>query len=509
MKYFQAIVFAFFVFGILMWFYRFWKRMQADQLFKIISRAVFKMQESQPGRSYFSSRMIKRAARLVGKEPRAVQERLIENLKTEKMPEFITFLKHKKAGAAAAEFATATDFGQDPEVQKTAFRKFGGSANLLLLAAQYFNCGERAQFKAVMERLDDLKLRGYHRAKAAYWRGWQNLSEGDLEGAAESCSQAASGFNQEQAYYEEAETYILAATVYRICGVEDTAEFMLRSAVKILQSLKALKLEAEAWGNFGMLMSLQSRFEEAEEYFGKAATLYVACNNPQGEAEIINQQALTALLKKNFPIAKKLAMTALNQHRSLKNTAGEALSQEIIAYAAAEEGDWKLVQTAARHAQKLYFNVSNRASLLEAMLLEARALINTHQDDKAEAILRKIIASAAEEHSCFHVANAYNQLGLICLKRGELRRAKGLFQQSASCEQRSNRQAGLAVDYANIALVEQQRGHLEEAQKNLQQALDYTKKAGDKELETLIENCFSNTLAELLPVGKDNAPHPD
>lgn len=509
MKYFQAIVFAFFAFGVIVWFYRFWKRMQADQLFKVISRAVFKMQESQPGRSYFSTRMIRRALRLVGKEPRSVQEKLIENLKAEKMPEFISFLKQKKAGAAAAEFATAADFNQDTEAQKIAVQKYGGSANLLLLAAQYFNGGERPQFKAVMDRLDNMKLRGYHRAKAAYWRGWQNLAEGDLEGAADSCSQAAAGFNQEQAYYEEAETYILAAMVYRICGVEDTAEFMLRSAVKILQSLKALKLEAEAWGNFGMLMSLQSRFEEAEEYFGKAATLYVACNNPQGEAEIINQQALTAILKKEFPKAKELATTALKQHNALKNPAGEALSQEIIAYGAAAEGDWKLVQKAARRAQKLYLDVRNLASLLEAMLLEARALTNTHQVDKAETILRKIIANAAEEHSCFHVANAYNQLGLICLKRGELRRAKGLFQQSASCEQRSNRQAGLAVDYANIALVEHQRGHLEEAQKNLQQAFDYAKKAGDKELEALIEDCFSNTRAELLPAGKGNAPHPD
>ena len=68
------------------------------------------------------------------------------------------------------------------------------------------------------------------------------------------------------------------------------------------------------------------------------------------------------------------------------------------------------------------------------------------------------------------------------MKRKDLQRAKGLFQQSLDLEQRGVRLNALAIDYTNIGLVELYRGHRDNAHKHLQTALDFAQQIEDKEL---------------------------
>ena len=77
-------------------------------------------------------------------------------------------------------------------------------------------------------------------------------------------------------------------------------------------------------------------------------------------------------------------------------------------------------------------------------------------------------------------------LGLIYLKKHDIKRAKGLFQQSLDLEQVNNRLSGIATDYANMGLIEVYAGNKEQAIKTFQTALDYAKANQDDELIKII-----------------------
>ena len=116
------------------------------------------------------------------------------------------------------------------------------------------------------------------------------------------------------------------------------------------------------------------------------------------------------------------------------------------------------------------------------MYLQAQALFNNHNDIEAESVLRQIIAIGRKDCGCFYLANAYNLLGIIYVKRKDFSRAKGLFQQSLDLEQRGVRSKALAADYVNLGIVETFRGHKDEAEKNLKTALNFAREIDDDEL---------------------------
>lgn len=189
----------------------------------------------------------------------------------------------------------------------------------------------------------------------------------------------------------------------------------------------ATKEEGEVLGTLGMLMVMQKRYDEADDYFNKAKELYKKTGQRQGCGEIINQEALAALIRQDYGAARKLAKQALHIHEEERNTAGQGFSLELIGSAYSREKKWKQVIRHARQAQELYAATNNNPARLEALYLEAQACFENNDDNEAETVLRKIINADKEQHSCFFVGNAYNLLGLIFMKKGDLRRAKGFF----------------------------------------------------------------------------------
>ena len=92
---------------------------------------------------------------------------------------------------------------------------------------------------------------------------------------------------------------------------------------------------------------------------------------------------------------------------------------------------------------------------------------------------------------CFLCGNGLKLAGVNFNKKGDLRRAQGFFQQSLDCELRSNRAGGIAIDYANIALLEYKRGQTEQAVKTVETALEYAKAFGEGELYSQLKKQLS------------------
>ena len=109
------------------------------------------------------------------------------------------------------------------------------------------------------------------------------------------------------------------------------------------------------------------------------------------------------------------------------------------------------------------------------------------KDKKAETVLRRIIQEAGGHSTSFHIANAYSLLGLVFMRRGELQRAKGLFQQSLEQEQKNDRWSGQACDYANIGLLELRCGRKEQAKTHLNAALELALNLDNREMADFLK----------------------
>lgn len=356
------------------------------------------------------------------------------------------------------------------------------------LASLYFIKGNQPKAKLTLERIDLKKASVYAKAKAFYYQSFFYLQDGDMLSASEYCALSGKLFNKEKSFIEEAESYLLTGTIYRVACVEDVSQFMLEAAAKIFGKWNDDIGSAEAFGNLGMLMVLQERFDEAEDKFMQALEITQQNGRNENASDIFNQLALMNILQKRYSAASELL------EKSQKITQS-ALAFELQAHLFYEQKDYIEAFSNAVLARNMYKGTANVSAYFESMYLIALAAFALEDYSSAEETLREIMTIGKKKKSAFHVANAYNLLGLIFLKKGELQRAKVLFQEGVALEQKNDRFSGAATDFANIGLIELKCGRLEEAQKNLETAVEYAKAYGETDLSKLLEEKLSDLKA--------------
>ncbi len=323
-------------------------------------------------------------------------------------------------------------------------------------------------------------IQAYGNAISAY----AYLHEGDMLSASQNASAALTFFQKHQYAIETASCHLILAQIYRISCVNDIAQTMIESAIKIYQTQKTPLFLARAITAKGMLMVFDNRYEEAETEYEKALKLQIT---DQLRADIFNQKALLYLVQNNISAAQKYAKFALDMQKHLQNRYGSALSLQLLAHAAFQNQNHRKTVILAQQAHDLYNRQANFSAVAECLYLAAEAEYKMRHYTASEKILRRILELNRVHSGSFHTANAYSLLGLIYLQKNDLQRAKVLFQQSLYLEQSSCRNEGLAADYANLALIDDLSDYTENAAANWQTALEYARKTGNQELVTLIE----------------------
>ena len=304
------------------------------------------------------------------------------------------------------------------------------------------------------------------------------LFEADLQTASEEAGRALKVFQKHNLLFEEAVAYYVLGTIYRVSGVFDTADFMLRSALKVFKLINATKYEAEILGNFGLLMAVQKRFDEAFSYFDEAEKLFSSIGDNLNQSFVICQRAMLWLLQNNSKQALSLAQPIL---KKTKNPALLALASDIVGRCAFATGQWSKAAKASVEAASYYFKQKNYPAAFESQYIQAESLVKQSRLDEAELVLRELIRKEKYHHGCFHIANAHTLLGLIFLQQNDAKRAKAIFNQALEQELHNERSIGIAIDYANLAATERKCGNMQEAYKNLNLALSYAKDV-DEEL---------------------------
>lgn len=480
MKYFEVLALVVFFAGSVGWFWRFNRRLRRDYYGKIITRAL--LGKAAAGNGIFISGPLKRLTGQLLNSSSAKAKQQLTDLCEGKIDNLSgSLLKSAEISAALAALSSSGKALERLE------QPAAGGDICMIRAWILFHCGRTEEAETCREKETSKKLSRFGKGLNAYLEAAAALRDGDLLTASEKASESLKLLRSDGAPYEAAKAYFLLGTIYRISAVSDVAQLMFTEAADIFQNLGADKDAAETIGSRGMLMAAENRREEAAADFAKALDLYRSCGCQWGEADILNQQALTALMYGESAEAGKLAEAAAAMQKAAGQADGSGLSAEILSRAAAEKKDWASSLKYAAEAKQAYQAAGNQPGLFEALLLLARARLETGNFETAERLLRHLIEQAKKCPSCFHVANAYNLLGIIYLKQGDLQRAKGLFQQSLGCESSNNRTDGMAIDYANLALIEYRLGQQEQGDKTVQTALEYARAFGETELSQLLE----------------------
>lgn len=318
-----------------------------------------------------------------------------------------------------------------------------------------------------------------------YLSAFAYLQNGDMLSASEQASAALKFFQKKRCFFEEAQSYLLLAEIYRVSCVNDVAQTMIESALKIFESTKLQLFKAQTIAILGMLMLFENRIDEANNKLKLAKDISFS---DELTADIFNQIALLRLAQKDEKSALKCSRQALTIYLKQHNKRGEAFSRQLIGHFLLNNGKAAQAYASARKASILYLEQQNFSAYAETLYLQARALCQLEKYDQAEKNLRLILSENHKHSLNFHIAHAYSLLALIFLQKNNLQRAKVLLQQSLMLEQNHERCSGLASDYANLALIEKLSGNFEAAKNNLAQALEYAQKSGDKDLLQLIKD---------------------
>ena len=473
--------------------FRSWKKIRFDHYYYLTTKAfIFRMQKKEE-RAFFSSQALQCALQILLRHKNGAAAKALRSLiKGDSRAAECYLLKHGEDFAAGALRMMRNPSGGLRILEKS--DDLRAKAEILKL---YLLQGQKESAEQIVKSLPKCKKFPYVRACKKFFEAQSCLSAGNMADASLKAGAAITLFRQTNAFTEEADAYLLAGTIYRLSAVEDTAYFMLKQARDIFAATGHYAGEAEALGNLGMLWTMRENFEEAENCFSQSLEICRKYNGETAAAYIINQTALLKLLQKQYALAQKLAQEALQIHISHENKKGEAFSRDILAYVYAAQKQWKESAEQAELAEKLYIQEKDTAAYFSSLYQQAQAAYELKEDKKAEQKLRQIIQNKERENCCFHSASAISLLGLIFLRKNQLKRAKSLFLQAASLEQKNERFSGAATDYTNIGLIEYKSGDKKQALKTFYTALEYASAFGENEFSQMLEQKIKNLENEL------------
>ena len=329
------------------------------------------------------------------------------------------------------------------------------------------------------ENLSEIKIKGLRGEVLALRKvliAQFAIHEGDMQVCEEELSSALKVFQKRNLVTEAAKGYFLLGNMYRAIGVFDTADFMYRAAAEILHNFSSQILYAEILGNQSLLMSVQERFDEAWDYLDKGFN--VSPENTSVRGFLICQKSMILFLLNKVAEALKQITQLLKNSKLTPEV--EAVAKDLASRIYAKQKKYKQSIAFANEAGEIFEKLKNHAASFDSYYLAAENHMHTNNFSESEKILRSIIAKEKKHQTCFHIASAHTLLGLVLLRQKHLSQAKAVFNQALKQELYNDRQIGIAIDYANLSLVEKMLGKKSTARKNLEAALSYSKDVNEE-----------------------------
>ncbi len=324
----------------------------------------------------------------------------------------------------------------------------------------------------------------FYRALYYYLLAQARLYETDMKSASIYASKALELYQKLGFVYEQGETYLLLFQIYRITGVYDVAETMLREAKKCYSEVGFSAKIAEATAYTGLLELNRENFKAAVKVLDDALAIAKENKLTRTYGDITNWQGLAHYLSGEMQQAEDCFKTA---YKIIPSREGQAYAGEMLARVMFKTGKFDEALHYVNKALNIGKNISDKTAEPENLYLKAEILHRLQKNGQSAQILTNLIRKKYPPTATFYPANAYTLLGIIKLERNELELAKTLFKQAADLEFGKNRLKGAVADYNNLAEIAYREGNDAEAETYLRQALAYAENIEDKELAAYLK----------------------
>lgn len=464
--------------------YIFYVRIKTDHFFKLVLKGCLKIKQPLDFASYFSTHCLQNIVKSLIKNRKI---KILFSLSLGRTSSAESFFKNKNNQICFIFLKSLKNYNEGISLLKSLPETSLSWELQIELAELYFLTEHYASAEKILQKIPSKHISRYVQAKKSYYLAHFCLKQGDMLNASSLANKAALLFKKEKAYLEEAKTYLLSGTIYRIAAVEDVSHLMLSQAEKLFCALDYKPGKAEALGNLGMLWTMRENYIDAEKYFLQSLQINLELKRYEAVGLIYNQLALLYLVQKQYLSSLVYIRKAMNVFRKSKHSFGNAFGNILYSYLLYETQNWHNLEKQAQYTLNLYEKINDLSSYLDCFYLKAIACFEQNNLVMAESCLRIVIEKSLHQNCCFHIGNAYNLLGLIFLKQNDLARAKSIFLQSASWEQKEERFSAAATDYANIALIETKLGNQKQALKTFETALSYASAFSENELSNFLQ----------------------
>lgn len=484
-KYFEYILISLFILFVILITYGFIRFIRLKYLQKLIRYSILKKQQQLPENCLYSSYILDECTKILfykNNKKSRIAILTLANANPTKAIEYFSERDFYLSCLLQAHFEPQKIY---KHMLKSKRKWLNHKKYVVFFALMAHLCFDEKNFIQIMQKIKAPKINSQLKAYYQYISAYAYLKEADMLSASQNASLALKNFKKYHYLAEEGFCYLLLAEIYRLSCVNDIAQTMVDSAIKIFSFQKLSLYHAQALATAGRLMLFENRHEEAEDKFNQAITI---SSSQQIGADILNQLSLLHISKGNISKAEKLAKEALVKHQKFKSRTGEALSLQLLGQIKLSKKQYNKSVEYSKQAAEIYHKLQNHSAYAESLYVISSSLFKNNKYQLSEKYLRKILDLCRNHPNNFHQANAYSLLGLIYQQTGDLQRAKVLFQQSLHLEQSNERCQGMVADYTNLAIIDEKIGNLNSARANIEIALEYAQKTEDVELIKLIKS---------------------
>ncbi len=264
-------------------------------------------------------------------------------------------------------------------------------------------------------------------------------------------------------------------------GDHDQALKMYKEVLQLQRDLGNESLQAICLNNIGGAYSSKGQYEDALTYFQQALQLREKSKVPQDIVEAVHNLGETSADMGQFDQAISYYLRALDLRRSMNDPHGAAIESYSLGKMFGYQGRLGAAIKSKQEALATFREIKDRTSWMAELLGgTADALILAGRGDEAKSDLDEALSLSRELKNDEMIAETLGFQGDAFFYRGDMKSAHAAYAEALQAAIRSKEPGTILTAKANVAKVQVEEKHTQEAIASLRQLVQQADELGLK-----------------------------
>jgi eukaryotic-like serine/threonine-protein kinase len=278
-------------------------------------------------------------------------------------------------------------------------------------------------------------------------------------------------------------------------GQYDKALQLYKESLQALRDLGDQNGQAVCLNNIGNAYLAQSKNDDALTYYQQALQLREKLNAPGDTADTLHNLGEAYAKTAQYESSMASYMRALDLRRKTGDAHGAAIESHSIGMVFLYQGRYGAAISSLQEAVKGFHDFKDRSRIMAQVLIDyGDSLALGGRGAEAGQTLEEARDLARELKNDSLMSDVLNSQGDVLFYRGDLKAAKGLYQQGLQVASRAKAQEAILVSRLNLAKVAITEGQSQAAISSLRQLAEQADTAGLKYLSIDSSVCMSEAL---------------